>query len=277
MKVLLFGASGQIGRLLHTGFKDHEVRALSRKDADIRDRGAVDRAVESFNPDTVILAAGMGNADECEDHPSEAYVVNCDGARNVAEASRDCRLVHFSTDHVFDGKDGPYGEEDATGPLSTYGRTKLESERICFAVHPACLVVRTSIVWFHDPGGRNFFIKLLGTKTPVNCWTDQVGSYAYGPNLAAAVRELVESGQSGVWNLVGPGVLNRHEFALKVARRFGRDPELYRPVSIRDTVPRAPRPLKAGLRVEKAREALSTILLSADEALELAYADHERS
>ena len=276
MKVLLFGGSGQIGRLVHAAFKDHEVRALSRKDADIRDRDGVNRAVESFRPDTVILAAGMGNADTCEDHPSKAYAVNCDGARNVAEASRDRGLVHFSTDHVFDGKAGPYGEEDATGPLSTYGRTKLESERICFAVHPACLVVRTSIVWSHDPGGRNFFVKLLGAETPMDCWTDHVGSYTYGPNFAAAVRELVESGRTGVWNLVGPGVLNRHEFALKVARRFGRDPELYRPVSIRDTAPRAARPLKAGLRVDKARGALSTILLSADEALELAYADHER-
>ena len=108
------------------------------------------------------------------------------------------------------------------------------------------------------------------------CWIDHVGSYAYGPNLAGAVRELVEGARTGVWNLAGPGVLNRHEFALKVARRFGRDPELYRPVSIRDAAPRAPRPLKAGLRVEKAQEALSTKLLSADEALELAYADHER-
>lgn len=275
MKVLIFGAAGQVGRLVRAGFDGHDVRALSRADADIRDRTAVDRAVGAFAPDAVVLAAGMGDADRCEDRPSDAYAVNCDGARHVAEASRGCGFVHVSTDHVFDGKAGPYGEDDPPAPISTYGRTKLESERVCLAVHPAPIVVRTSIVWFPDPGGRNFFAKLLAAAEPMGCWTDHVASYAYGPNLAAAVRELVETRASGVWNLVGPGVLDRHAFALKVAATFGRDPDLYRPVSIRDAAPRAPRPLRAGLRVEKAQGALSTKLLSVDEALQVAYADRE--
>ena len=268
MRILLFGSTGHVGGLLLAALRTHEVRALSRADADVRDRGAVRKAVDAFSPDAVILAAGLGNADFCEDHPGDAYAVNVDGARNVAEASQGRAFVHVSTDHVFDGKEGPYSEEDAPNPLSVYGRTKLESERIVRTVNPRSLVVRTSLVW--SRAGKSFFASLLAAKEPIPCWTDHHGTYTYGPNLADAVVELLEAGKTGLWNVAGPEGLDRHAFALKVAARFGIDRSLFRPVSIHDAPPRAPRPLRAGLRVEKARAALRTRLLGVDEALEVA-------
>jgi len=266
MNVLLLGSTGHLGRLLAEALRNHSVRALSRADLDLRDRAAVERAVAASQADAVLLAAGIASADRCEDHPGDAYAVNIDGARHAAWASRGRRFVHFSTDHVFDGKNGPYSEEDLPAPLSVYGRTKLESERIVRTIHPGSLVVRTSLVW--SSIGRSFFSTLREAAAPVPCWTDQSGTYTYGPDLAAATVELLEAKRTGLWHLAGPEVLNRHEFALKVAAAFGLDPSLFRPVSIHDAPPRAPRPLRAGLRTDRARALLRSRIRSADEALE---------
>jgi dTDP-4-dehydrorhamnose reductase len=223
----------------------------------------------------VLCPAGLANPDVCEENPGDAYAVNVDGARHAAEASRGRHFTLFSTDHVFDGRDGLYAETDTTAPINVYGRTKVEAERIVQTVHPRALVVRTALVY--APGDRSFFSKLLKATEPVPCWTDHVGTPTYGPNLAEAVVELVERNATGVWHVAGPDVLDRHAFARQVAARFGTDPALLRPVSIREAPPRAPRPLRAGLRADKARAFLRTKLLSTAEALELAWRAHERS
>lgn len=276
MRILVVGSTGQIGRLLMAAFPGPDVLGTRRPDVDVRDRASVEKAISASDPEAVILAAGLASADACEDNPGDAYAVNVDGARHVAEASRGRRLAFFSTDHVFDGKDGPYGEEDRPNPLSVYGRTKLEAERVVRAVHPGALVVRTTLVFDNGPGGRNFLTRLLEAREPVPCWTDHRATWTWGPSLAGAVAELVAAGETGLWHLAGPEVLSRHEFALRVAARFGLDPGLFRPVRLREAPPRAPRPLRAGLKTDKARAALRTKLLSVDEALELAYRAHGR-
>ncbi|HXX95455.1 MAG TPA: NAD(P)-dependent oxidoreductase, partial [Planctomycetota bacterium] len=257
---------GHLGHLLQDALGAHEVWAPSRTECDLRDASGVERARRAWAPEAVILAAGIASADRCEDAPGEAYATNVDGARNAARASRGLPLVHFSTDHVFDGRTGPYCEEDRPNPLSVYGRTKLESERIVQSVNPRSLILRTSLVW--SARGRSFFATVREARGPLPCWTDQSGTYTYGPNLARATVELLETGQEGVWHLAGTDVLNRHAFALRVAKRYGLDPALFVPVSIHDAPPRAPRPLRAGLRVGKAQSQLRTRLWSTDEALE---------
>ncbi len=270
MRAVVLGASGQVGGHVLKALGKHEARGTSSRDADLRDAAALARAVG--DADAVILAAALANADYCEDHPSEAYAVNIDGARRAAEAARDRAFVLFSTDHVFDGREGPNAEEDRTGPINVYGRTKLEAERVVLAVHPRALVIRTSLVF--APGDRSFFSKLLAAAGPLPCWTDQRSTPTYGPNLAAATVELLERGATGIWHVAGTDTLDRHAFALKAAARFGIDPARLQPVPIREAAPRAPRPLRAGLRVDKARAFLQTKLLSSDEALELAWRTH---
>jgi dTDP-4-dehydrorhamnose reductase len=275
VRILVLGASGEVGRLLLSAFPGHEVRGVRRPEMDLLDASSIERVIGAFDPEAVILAAGLADPDFCEDHPGDAYAVNVDGARRAAEAARGRHFTHFSTDHVFDGKAGPYAEDDRPDPINVYGRTKLESERIVRTVHPKSLVVRTSLVF--APSGRSFFARLLSARAPVPCWTDQFGTPTYGPNLAEAVAELVLSGRTGVLHLAGTDWMDRHAFALRVARRFGLDPGLFRPVSIREAPPRAPRPLRAGLRTDRARSELRTKLLSVDEALELAYRSYGRS
>lgn len=275
MKVLLLGARGQVGVQLRDALGAHEVRAPRREDVDLRRRASLDEAVRAFEPDAVICAAGLANPDVCEDDPAAAYAVNIDGARNAAEASKGRHFTLFSTDHVFDGRSGPCGEDDAAAPINVYGRTKLEAERIVLTVHPRALVVRTSLVF--APGDRSFFTKILEATAPIPCWTDHVGTPTYGPNLAEAVVEFVERGATGIWHVAGTEAVDRHTFGLAIAARFGKDPALLKPVPIRDAAPRAPRPLRAGLRVDKARAFLKTKLLSTAEALELAWKAHGRS
>jgi dTDP-4-dehydrorhamnose reductase len=151
-----------------------------------------------------------------------------------------------------------------------YGRTKLEAERIVTTVHPHALVVRTTLVF--APGDRSFVSRLVAAREPVVCWTDHVSTYTWGPALAEALVELLERKATGLWHLAGPEHLNRHQLALKVAAAFGKDPSLFRPASIRDDPPRAPRPLRAGLRTERARRELRTRFPSIDDALRAAAA-----
>lgn len=270
MKALVLGASGQVGGHLLAALRTHEARGTSRKDVDLRDAASL--AALAAGADAVVCAAGLANPDVCEDNPAEAYAVNIDGARRAAEASKGAHFTLFSTDHVFDGREGPYGEEDRPAPINVYGRTKLEAERIVLTVHPRALVVRTSLVF--APGDKSFFTKLLSAEGPVPCWTDHVGTPTYGPNLAEAVVELIERGATGIWHVAGTDAIDRHAFGLKIAARFGKDPSRLKPLPIRDAAPRAPRPLKAGLRVDKAKGFLKTKLLSSDEALELAWRAH---
>ena len=271
-RILILGARGQIGRLLLPAFPGLEVRGIGRPDVDLRDRASLDRAVNDFNPDAVVCAAGLADADYCEEHPAEAYAVNIDGARHAAQAARGRPFVIFSTDHVFDGRGGPYAEEDAPNPLSVYGRTKLEMERVVLTIHAKSLVIRTSIVYSGDD--RSFFTRLLKGSDPVPCWTDQTGTPTWGPMLAEATAELVLAGRTGLLHVAGTERLSRHEFALKTARRFGLDPSRFTPCLLRDAPPRAPRPLSAGLRTELAGRVLRMKLLSVDESLEIAYRSH---
>ena len=171
---------------------------------------------------------------------------------------------------MFDGREGPYAEDAKPNPINVYGRTKLEAERIVATVHARALVVRTTLVF--APGDRSFFSTLLGATKPLPCWTDHVATYTWGPALAASVHELIGRNATGLCHLSGDEALDRHAFALKVAAAFGKDPSLFRPASIRDDPPRAPRPLRAGLRCERARRELTTRWPSIDDALKAAAA-----
>jgi dTDP-4-dehydrorhamnose reductase len=274
VKVLLLGASGQVGAHLVRAFSAHQVRGLSSRDVDLRDGPALERLVREADPELVVNAAGLANPDVCEERPSDAYAVNVDGARRAAEASKGRRFIQLSTDHVFDGREGPYGEDDRPAPINVYGRTKLEAERIVLTIHPAAAVARTALVF--APGDRSFFSKLIAASAPLPCWTDHVSTPTYGPNLAEAVVELAERGETGLWHLAGTESIDRLSFARKVAARFGLDPALFVGKALKEAAPRAPRPPRAGLRTDKARAALRTKLLSSDEGIELAWRAHGR-
>lgn len=267
MRALIIGASGQVGGALSSLCvrRRIEVYGTSRRGQgflylDLAAPETIAPVFEKARPDLVLLCGAMTAVDECERHPDRAALVNAAGTAAVAQACgrAGAKLVYFSTEYVFDGKGGPYGEEDAVNPLSAYGRTKLEGERACLAL-PGALAVRTTVVYSHDQDSQNFIMQLIsnhkaGAKMRVP--SDQVSTPTYAPELAAAVLDLAAKGESGIYNVAGPDCLSRAEFALKACGAFGFDPAFVEPRPTAELGQAAPRPLLAGLRTDKLAAAL---------------------
>jgi dTDP-4-dehydrorhamnose reductase len=188
-----------VGRAL----RDHLPGAvfLDRAGLDVRDADAVRAAVRP--DDVVVHAAAMTDVDGCERDPAAAEAANARGSANVAGTG--ARVILLSTDYVFDGRaDRPYREDDPTGPISAYGRSKLAAERAVLA-HPANLVVRTA--WVYGEG-RNFIRSILAAERagrPLRVVDDQTGRPTWAGDLAAALAHLVRIGTSGVVHVTGDG------------------------------------------------------------------------
>jgi dTDP-4-dehydrorhamnose reductase len=220
----------------------------------------------------VLCPAGLTHVDRCEEHPEEAFAVNRDGALHAARAARGAGagFVFFSTEYVFDGESGPYAEDDPARPLSQYGRSKWEGERTVLAEVPRAIVVRTTVVYGPDRQEKNFVYQLIRncrSGEPMRIPADQISSPTYNADLAAATVELCERDAHGVYHLAGDGILDRFAFARLACEVFGLDPSRLTPVATSSLGQKAPRPLKAGLLIAKARALLRTPLRSPEAGL----------
>jgi dTDP-4-dehydrorhamnose reductase len=163
MKVLIFGATGLLGKALVREWTSDEVEAMGSRDVDIRDSAKVREIMENARPDWIVLAAAYTDVDGCESHRELAFSVNRDGAVNVAEATRQAgaKLIFLSSDYVFDGKKtSPYEVEDKRNPQSVYGHSKAEAEINLLEILPRSCIARTS--WVFGVGGRCFRTRSCG-------------------------------------------------------------------------------------------------------------------
>jgi dTDP-4-dehydrorhamnose reductase len=247
---LITGASGMLGRdlqevLASSGGRRVEVAALSHADLDVTDAAAVREAVAGH--DVVVNAAAFTRVDDAEVEIEAATAVNATGAGNLAAASAaaGARFVQLSTDYVFDGRAAsPYAEGAPLNPLSVYGRTKAEGERLALAAHPSgTLVLRTA--WLYGANGANFVTAILGAAAKnetVSVLTDQRGQPTWTMDLARRILEVVETdAPAGIYHATNAGAASRFEFAREIFRLAGLDPE--RVVPATEVAPRpAPRP-----------------------------------
>jgi dTDP-4-dehydrorhamnose reductase len=224
-RTLITGGKGMLARALEERAPaEHELLLVDLEEMDVAEADVVRAAFDEFAPEIVIHCAALTDVDGCETHPDAARRVNVQGARNVAAACGDgVRLVHISTDFVFDGdRERPYTEEDAPAPISVYGATKLEGEQEVRSCARNCAVVRTA--WTFAPWGRNFVLAILaaarerGRLTVVD---DQAGSPTYAPDLAGALWELAEEDVAGVLHLTNAGVVSRYQFACEILAAAG--------------------------------------------------------
>src|SRR5579872_3851364 len=168
MRVTLIGATGLAGKALMRTWDHGRLTGLGSKDVDIRHEGQVAAAIERTRPDWIILAAAYTDVDGCESNSQLAFDVNARGPANVARAASQAgaRLLHLSTDYVFDGaKTTPYETEDPIAPLSVYGRSKAEGEAAVASILPQSCIVRTS--WVFGMGRTNFpeaILQLASTR-----------------------------------------------------------------------------------------------------------------
>jgi dTDP-4-dehydrorhamnose reductase len=289
MRALVIGASGQVGAALCARLRErgHDVvgthRGAPRPDTrplDLTDATATRRLLAEVRPDWVFCPAGLAHVDHCEDHPDEAFAVNRDAPAAAARLAADlgAGFVYYSTEYVFDGTRGPCAEDDPVNPLSVYGRSKLEGERAVVAACPRALVIRTTVVYGPEPQGKNFVYQLLRrgrAGEPMQAPADQRSSPTYNRDLAAASVELVEREMAGVFHVAGPDVMDRHAFARIVCEVFGLDAGRLAAVTTAALKQRAPRPLDAGLRIDRARAVLATRLRGVREGLAAMRAELE--
>src|SRR5437867_6998587 len=235
----VFGASGQLGVELVRELKTrgYSVAAWDRREVDIADPAAVENALAGADAEVVFNAAAYNQVDVAEKEPQAAILVNGLAVRNMALACRqiDARLVHFSTDYVFDGTARrPYTEEDPTHPLGAYAVSKLAGELYAQAYLEAPLIIRTSGVF--GPGGlktaRGNFIELMlrlasaPAHQPIRVVEDHFASPTYAPVLAARTLDLVERHCSGVFHAGGGTPISWFEYAKLIFETAGLRPEL---------------------------------------------------
>ena len=287
MRILVTGATGFLGRTLLSLKGEAEWLGCGRQPApegipyrqiDLADHKAVAALVAELAPDWVINAAAMTDVDGCEKDARAARQANVDIPENLAAAcdATGTGLVHISTDYVFDGKRGPYGEGEATNPLSCYGQLKLESEGIVQKMERV-LVVRTLWLYGYVPqAGSNFLtwvLQGLSSGQPLRVFADQWGNPTYICDLARALVSLCSQEARGLFHIGGATFMTRYEMAREIARFFGIDSALIEPVPTCAVALPAKRPLRSGLRTDALEVALGRQPMSFAEGLQCLAAD----
>lgn len=222
MRVLITGAGGQVGRALcATKPQGAVLRGLTRAELDVTDAVAIERAVEDFAPDWIVNTAAWTRVDGAEAEPEAAFATNAHAPKLLAHAAaaHHARLLHLSTDFVFDGQASrPYRLDATPNPLNTYGASKLEGERaVAEVLCERALILRTA--WVYDGNGRNFvntMLRLMREREAVFVVVDQVGSPTYTSDLAQAIWRAIERELSGIHHWAGAGAASWYDFAVAI-------------------------------------------------------------
>ncbi|HEY9151572.1 MAG TPA: SDR family oxidoreductase, partial [Anaerolineales bacterium] len=206
--------------------------------ADLLEPNAVHRIISKSTPDAVIHCAALADVDACETNPDLAYQMNADLPGRLADmcARRQIRLIHVSTDAVFDGqKDGVYVEGDSPNPQGVYAQTKLEGERAVMQINPMAIVARVNFYGWSLSGKRSlaeFFINNLSTGKNVNGFTDVLFCPMLVNRLGDILVAMLERGLRGLYHVVGPQAMSKYQFGIEIARKFGLKENLISPQSV---------------------------------------------
>lgn len=237
MRLLIAGWQGQVARGLvemAPGAPDVTACTVGRAAVDICEAKTIERAMVQTRPDVVINSAAYTAVDKAESDQEQAFRMNRDGAGALAAAAARAGvpIIHISTDYVFAGdKATPYVEDDATGPVTVFGRSKLEGEDAVRGANPRHVIVRTA--WVHSPGGNNFvktMLRLAGERDELRVVGDQRGNPTYAPHLCRAILEIARQvkgkgddfGGWGLYHAAGTGVTTWHGLASEVMAASGK-------------------------------------------------------
>jgi len=260
MRLLVTGAGGMLGQDVVRAAResDDDVVALARADLDVTDADAVARILSDIGPDALINCAAWTDVDGAESDRPGAFRANAIGPATLAGAAAgaEARLVHVSTDYVFDGERPPdappYVESDATGPRSEYGRSKLEGEKLVAKSGVSYAIVRSS--WLFGLGGRNFaatMLALAAEREEVTVVDDQIGCPTATAHLAPALLELARSEAQGVFHVAAGGApVSWRAFAAEIFRQAGTGTRVL-PCTTAEMPRPAPRPAFSALASER--------------------------
>jgi len=283
MRILVTGASGLLGATLvelaskrgfevYGTYKNNPISMENLFNLDLTDRTVVLDICRKIEPDTIINSVAITDVDLCEREKDLAIAVNAEAVGYLAEASTvfGAHLVHVSTDYVFDGEKGMYGEDDEPRPINHYGYSKLLGEKKVTSAKSWC-TARTSVVfgWGREsrPNFATWVIRGLRGGRKLNVVTDQYASPTLNTNLAAMLLEIVERKLQGIFHVAGRDRIDRYTMASRLAEAFNLDKSLLSPVNSSSISWSAKRPRDSSLRVDKALKELTTKPLHLDGAL----------
>lgn len=275
-RVLIIGSNGMLGQRLVDFFRacnnvellcssveaSSLIPDVNYAQLNIVQKNKVKELILDFFPDIIINTAAFTNVDKAESERETAWKINVNGVENIALYgwTIDAHLIHISTDYIFDGKNGPYSEEDKPMPIGYYGRTKLAGENSIRISGVRFSIVRTNILYGPAKYGRPDFVKWvinsLQANEPIRIVTDQIGNPTYIDDIVSAINKLIEFKKEGIYNIGGIEMLSRLDFTLRIAEYFSLDKKLIFPILTKDLNQPAHRPLKSGLITLKAETEL---------------------
>jgi dTDP-4-dehydrorhamnose reductase len=286
-KVIITGANGLLGQALILFFREKyeilgtglENRSFLPEDGwlyqklDITNSQKCKDAIKEFSPEVIINAASFTDVDGCEKDKELCWQVNVKGVENLAKISRglDIHLIHYSTDYVFDGKEGPYDETARPNPVGYYGKSKLASENVLQQIGCPFTIIRTCVLYGTGVEvKRNFFLWVmenLQNEKKIRVVTDQFNNPTLAEDLATGSQLVIEQAALGKFHLAGRDYLSRYDFALKICGIFNKTEELVVPIKSKELGQAAPRPSRGGLKIDLAQKKLYYMPRSVEESL----------
>lgn len=279
MKILITGSNGLLGqKLVHKLAHRNDInlvatsrginRLLQQKGytyatMDIADAAAVQKVITEHQPDSVIHTAAMTHVDVCHKEPENCRKMNVEAVKNIVEACKQagCHLVHLSTDFIFDGQNGSYSEEDIPAPLSIYGESKLESEKVVQESGLEAAILRTILLYgvAENMSRSNIVLwarQALSDGKNINVVDDQFRSPTLAEDLADACILAAEKRAQGVFHISGPDTMSVLDLVYQVADYWNLDRNLIARVSSDTLSQPAKRPPRTGFAIDKARREL---------------------
>ena len=282
MRILITGAFGQLGHALQSVLSkksNYELICTGRKikkgqegiPLDIRNQVALKEIINTTAPDILINLAAMTNVDACELNPKLAGEINVAGLQHICDSFKG-KIIHLSTDYVFDGTSGPYKEDDPLNPLSIYGKTKLASEHILLEKDIKNLVIRGNVLYDYSPHTSasflNWVVSSLKDNQEIKVVEDQFNNPTWTRSMSDIIELSIENDLEGIIHWGDSVHISRYEFAKLIAKKFSLNDSLIKPVLTSELNQPARRPLQSGLSTEKLVNMLDIIPPSIDDCLD---------
>ena len=288
-KLLVFGTSGMLGQRTAKYFSEQsgweivgadiattiEFPGVTYTNADFTNREAVHKVIKEFKPDVIINASAYTNVDKSEVERDLVWKINASGVGYIAEAGKvvGAHVVHVSTDYVFDGERGLYGEDEPVHPINYYGESKLAGEQELIASGASYTIIRTNVLYGIIPNGRLDFVRWVVESNRkgdiIRIVTDQYNNPTFIDDIVVAMDTIITNKKFGIYNIAGKEYLSRYDFTLRIADIFGLDRSLITTIITPDLNQPAPRPLRGGLKIEKAQTELGYSPIDLNESLYL--------